>query len=121
MDKAIESVEEIAKKALWDKLISLVVQKIAGKLAGTFFSWLSGPIGWLVGFIGDKIYEVIKLQANYIIIDIRKDIDRAAYDRATEDLKKELQKPERDENAIKEANKKFDDALGDLIHMRGVS
>jgi hypothetical protein len=114
---AVQSVDDIIQSAIFDVALKALETYLYAQMP-----WLAYPIikqvfGALLNWIAGYIYNYLTQVANFTVIDLQTDQEKASYDAAVTQL--QAAQSSGDPNAIQQAKNQFTSTLGNLIHFDG--
>jgi hypothetical protein len=116
-DGAVQSVDDIIQSAIFDVALNALKTYLYAQMP-----WLAYPIikqvfGALLNWIAGYIYNYLTQVANFTVIDLQTDQEKASYDASVTQL--QAAQSSGDPNALQNATNQFKNTLGNLIHFDG--
>lgn len=111
--------QNLVKTAIYDYAKKAIIQAIISKLpwlfAGFLGNFMTPIVGFFVGKILDMVYEHVWRAISFAITDLQMDIQKKAYDAATEQLRGILEKENASKEDIERAKQEFKDKFHDIV------
>lgn len=79
--------DEIFKNLIWDSLVKLALSRLFAAIPWLGWGPIGVLVGWIVGMFADQIYDALKLAVNMQVIVFRNEKLKAAYDKASVQLR----------------------------------
>ena len=113
----VDTAESVINGLIMKAGVNLAVNALQANFPFLKFALFDWIIRYLVSKVGEKIIRLLSPFVVFNIIKFDNEGDRQTYDLAVESLKKAISTG--DQNAIDEANKKFDEDFDKLIKFGG--
>lgn len=113
MSEMTDLSDAIVKKLIFEVILSNVMKRLVAQFAFLGWWWVNPIVSFILGKIAARIYEELSKSVAFMLIDVQIGAQKDAYDEATVELKKAIDKGEQD--AIDKAKEEYKARLRALI------
>jgi hypothetical protein len=114
---ATHTVDQIIQAAIFDVALNALQTYLYAQLPWLGFPIIKQVFGAFLNWVAGYIYTYLTQVANFTVIDLQTDQEKASYDAAVTQLKSAQSSG--DPNALQKAKDQFKSTLGNLIHFDG--
>jgi len=114
---AIQTVDSIIQAAIFDVALNALKTYLYAQMPWLAYPVIKQVFGAFLNWIAGYIYTYLTQVANFTVIDLQTDQEKASYDAAVTQLQDAQSSG--DPNALQKAKDQFKSTLGNLIHFDG--